>query len=64
MTPPRCLLTLAVLLGTLAPPLPADIYRRETGRGDSGDGRDYTGAGGATGPPAVGICQFGRMESR
>ncbi len=27
MTPPRCLLTLAVLLGTLAQPLQADIYR-------------------------------------
>ena len=31
MTPPRCLLTLAVLLGTLAQPLPADIYRWDTG---------------------------------
>ncbi len=31
MTPPRCLLRLVVLLGTLAQPLPADIYRWDTG---------------------------------
>ena len=32
MTPPRCLLTLVVLLGTLTPPLPADIYRWDNGQ--------------------------------
>ena len=32
MTPPRYLLTLAVLLGTLAQPLPADIYRWDNGQ--------------------------------
>ena len=32
MTPPRCLLTLAVLLGTLAQPLHADIYSWDNGQ--------------------------------
>ena len=32
MTAPRCLLTLTVLLGTLAQPLPADIYRWDNGQ--------------------------------
>ena len=32
MTPPRCLLTLTVLLGTLTQPLPADIHRWDNGQ--------------------------------
>ena len=45
MTPPRCLLTLVVLLGTLAQPLPADIYRWDTGQVIPGTEGIHAGAG-------------------
>ncbi len=57
----RWQLTAVTLCVILAAPfaLHADIYRWDNGRGDSGDGGDYAGAGGAVGPSAVGVCQVG-----
>ena len=66
MTPPRCLLTLVVLLGTLAQPLPADIYRWDTDAGDSRQGKRFswsrvlTLALGSTGPTLTSATAISR----